>query len=163
MALRHERNLHKMYPESHNSAIFRTWPGANSRRFLSLVRTRSPVQIWLAAPETTVSDLLTVVFLLCSDRVLPGAWGRRAGEAEQSPHVLSPRGPRKYGVFLGRNGSPVQIWLAAHKTLAAFFVMSRFPDGMRAVQFLRTPICRLPPNPQGGQAPAPRYARKDSL
>ena len=54
-------------------------------------------------------------FLLCGDRVLPGAWGRRAGEAEQSPHVLSPRGPRKYGVFLGRNGSPVQIWLAAPK------------------------------------------------
>ena len=73
--------------------------------------------------------------MLCSDRVLPGAWGRRAGEAEQSPHVLSPRGPRKYGVFLGRNGSPVQIWLAAPKRLPRFLLCPGFQTGCRRFNF----------------------------
>lgn len=63
---------------------------------VSLVRTRSPVQIWLAAPETTVSGLLTVVFCFA---VTSSCRRRCGGGLGRSPMLFPPGPPKTQRVF----------------------------------------------------------------
>ena len=101
-------------PESRNTAIFRTRAQRQFTPVLSLVRTRSPVQIWLAAPETTVSDLLTVVFFVMQ-RPSPsgGLGGGVQAKRNRAPMSYLPGVPENTEYFWGETGHQFKIWLAA--------------------------------------------------
>ena len=88
-------------------AQFRHFSHLARRQFtpvLSLVRTRSPVQIWLAAPETTVSDLLTVVFCYAATESFQGLGGGVQAKRNRAPMSYLPGVPENTEYFWGETG-----------------------------------------------------------